>query len=183
MYLKNMSSLVRKFKFENCYAYDKAFRTLMAAESATPAQSKTCDWLHINDELYNLYLRDAYLPGCFHCSSYGHFISNCPYYNKSSKRLVQTSPGSAAPSRPTSIQPLSSPYTYTSSSTFRGQQQPISALPALPAPGANSPCGRYNRTGFCSKPPCTFPHVCNKCNRPGHPGFRCFTTATTPFRN
>ena len=190
-YAKIFATMARKFKFENCYAYDKAFRTQIAAEIDTPPTYRTTSWLRQNDDLYNMYLRDAYLPSCFHCYSYGHYIANCPF--KTSKRvnpISSTTPAVASHNAQHGF--WNNPYSYvandtstrgTLSTNFRNPStnHTISTIPDQ-ASSSNIVCGRYNRTGFCQKPPCRLSHVCNKCQRPGHPGNRCFSNTTSTFR-
>ena len=87
-YQKIFCNLAWKFKFENCYAYDEAFRTQITAKIDTPPTHCTTSWGRQNDDLYNMYLRDAYLPACYHCYTYRHYIANCPF--KTSKRIHPT---------------------------------------------------------------------------------------------
>ena len=78
-YLKIFSNLVRKFKFDNCYAYDKAQRIQLSSQTLAPIHNHTTSWQQQNEELFNLYLGDNYLPACFYCNTYGHYATSCPF--------------------------------------------------------------------------------------------------------
>ena len=178
-YLKIFCTLIKKFKFENCYAYDKAQRTQLASQRIAPPHQQSISWQQQNEELFNLYLRDNYLPACFHCNTYGHFATSCPF--KTAKRSID--PRNLS----NNFRPSSSQYSYVS--TGNNKFQP-SSQPPMPQSSSsftvnntdNHPyCQRFNRTGFCNKPPCKFNHICNKCNKPGHPGIRCFSHTSSGF--
>lgn len=184
-YQKIFCNLVRKFKFENCYAYDKAFRTQIAAEINTPPTHRTTSWERQNDDLYNLYLRDAYLPACYHCSSYGHYIATCPF--KSAKRIhatstIATSTAIASNSSQHGFRNFpqkNNQYSYTANDT----PDRSAPTPSHSSNGtSNGTCARFNRGAYCKKPPCMFIHKCNRCNRANHNGTQCFLNTSTPFR-
>ena len=56
-YQKEFCHLVRRFKFEACYSYDKAQRKNIASQNSMPALSRTVSWDKRNEELYNIFLR------------------------------------------------------------------------------------------------------------------------------
>ena len=58
-YQKEFCHLVRRFKFEACYSYDKAQRKNIASQNSMPALSRTVSWDKRNKELYNIFLRDS----------------------------------------------------------------------------------------------------------------------------
>ena len=166
-HFKIISNLARKHKFENVYLYDKSQRQILAAQRTISPELRSVKWDRINEELFQNFLRDSHMPACYHCSTYGHYASSCPYkpYRQGNK--------------------YQNPYSYVSDQTFRNdpqqQQQPQpSQRPASSQPSPQSIpttptdiCTRFNRTGICSKPPCPFKHICNKCFSPNHTGFRC----------
>ena len=167
-YLKNVCTFIRKFKFES-----KAQRTQIAAENSLPTFAKSTSWKQQNEEFFNLYLRDNYLPACYHCNAYGHFATSCPY-----RTGTLCNP-------PNSFRPQQSHYTYisavspnTSNQSFRDQ---LSAPKPVTSTSSHTICNRFNQTGFCKKPPCQLLHVCNLCNKAGQPGTRCFSRTNTSF--
>ena len=186
--LKIFCNFVRKFKFDNCYAYDKAQRTQLAAQISAPHNNHTTSWSQQNDELSNLYLRDIYLPACYYCNNYGHFAHICPFKSPSSTNNLQ---------QLNNFRPFRSQYSYISSAAatpsrpptnYNRPSRPISPQAFLSNATNNnahstikSVCHRFNQTGFCRKPPCNFLHICNVCRKQGHPGFRCFSKTDTAF--
>ena len=170
-YLKNFCTLVQKFKFDNCYLYDVAFRTQIASQSSMPNLTSSVSWDSINDDLFNIYLRDNYRPSCFHCQTYGQLANHCPYkpVNKLSHGTTQANP------RNNNFRPFQqNPYTYIANHSAATQQSATNSNQHTSANNTSQPCNRFNRTGFCRKPPCQNTHLCNKCFKPGHPGFKCF---------
>uniref|UniRef100_A0A7M5XI05 CCHC-type domain-containing protein n=1 Tax=Clytia hemisphaerica TaxID=252671 RepID=A0A7M5XI05_9CNID len=82
-YFKNIATIARKHKFESVYLYDKALRHTLAAQHSLPTDLRTASWCKTNDELFNIYLRETLLPSCYHCHSFGHYVSSCPYKTNS----------------------------------------------------------------------------------------------------
>ena len=74
---KELCYLVRIFKFEACYNYDKARRKQIASQNRLPDAICTASWGKRNDELYNIFLMDSssHLPICFSCQNTGHYAS------------------------------------------------------------------------------------------------------------
>ena len=175
-HLKIFCNMARKFQFANCYAYDKAQRLQISAQKDIPPQFRTTDWGNINDELFNLYLRDNYLPSCFHCGTYGHYATSCPF--KSTHSLTSKNSNF----RPLSNNISNSSYPHIANKdsittdTISNTSYDHSYQQSPPI------CHRFNRGIQCSKPPCRFSHTCNKCHRAGHPGSRCPNVTSTTFR-
>ena len=175
-YFKNIATIARKHKFESVYLYDKAFRHTLAAQHSLPPELCTVSWCKTNDELFNVYLRETLLPSCYHCSSFGHYASSCPY---------KTNPRSSTR--------YNNPYSYVAEKQFRNDSQPQQSTFARNGNSNTRPlsnttndiCARYNQLGFCNKPPCQYRHICNKCYTTGHPGSKCFSASSstrTSFR-
>ena len=179
-YLKIFCNFVSKFKFENCYAYDKGQRTQLAAQADTHQHHHTTSWDSINDDLFNMYLRDNYLPSCFHCSSYGHYATACPFKNNSQNNNFRSSSNNQY----SYIANNNSNFRGPNSSNFRGPNSlPLQSTSTQSSDTSNqTPCTRFNHSGNCAKPPCRFAHICNKCHRPGHTGNRCFANTSSTFR-
>ena len=80
LYQKELCYLVRRFKFEACYNYDKAHRKQIASQNRLPDAIRTASWGKRNDELYNIFLIDSssHLPICFSCQNTGHYASPAP---------------------------------------------------------------------------------------------------------
>ena len=79
-YQKHFCYLIRRFKFEACYSYDKAQRKQIATQIRVPSTSRTAMWDQRNEELYNIFLMDSssHLPTCYICKNTGHYSSYCP---------------------------------------------------------------------------------------------------------
>ena len=75
-YLQIFCNFVRmKFKFANCYAYDKAQRTQLPAQISAPHNNHTTSWSQQN-YLISIYVT---IPACYYCNSYGRFAHTCPF--------------------------------------------------------------------------------------------------------
>ena len=173
-YFKILTNLARKHRFENVYLYDRSQRQTLAAQSTLPEISRTVNWKTVNEELYNNFLREAHLPSCYNCATFGHYASACPFKPKTTPKY-------------------SSPYTFIADRTFRNDSQTITSQSQI-RQGNNQPqnrtgvsnqqdiCQRFNHNnGACNKPPCRYLHICNKCFSPNHPGSKC--TASTGASN
>ena len=174
-YLKAFCNLTQKFKFEHCYMYDKAQRKQIASQAHLPSLTRTAHWDKLNDELFNAFLRDSssQLPLCYHCYSSGHYASHCPFKSN-------TQPQS-------SFRPQQQQTQWASSSNITTANRPTNNntsnhIPSRPKPSSDSICFRYNNTGFCAKPPCSFRHICRQCQKPGHPQSKCMLLTSTTFR-
>ena len=79
-YQKHFCYLIRRFKLEAWYSYDKAQRKQIASEIRVPSTSRTATWDKRNEELYNIFLMDSssHLPTCYICKNTGHYSSYCP---------------------------------------------------------------------------------------------------------
>ena len=64
-YFKIITNLARKYKFDHVYCYDQAQRTLLASQKNVPTTQQAASWGVINEEFYNMFLRDAHLPACY----------------------------------------------------------------------------------------------------------------------
>ena len=176
-YFKIITDFAKKFKFANVMAYDRAHRLQLASQHKLPKQQQTASWEKIDDEIFNMFLRDNYLPQCYHCSAFGHFANMCPTKQKTKSHLNNLTGSS---DQHTTVTPTQN--------NFRPQQLPNetnyspnnSTLPNQPDQPRT--CFRFNRAQPCSKPPCRFLHQCNKCSRPGHPSVKCPNTTDTMFR-
>ena len=171
-YFKIITDLAKKFKFANVMAYDRAHRLQLASQHRLPKQQQTISWIKIDDEIFNMFLRDNYLPQCYHCSTYGHFANMCPTKQKtkssgSSDQHTTVTP----PQNNFRPQQLSNETNYIPNNSTQPNQ-----------PDQLRTCFRFNRAQPCSKPPCRFLHQCNKCFRPGHPSVKCPNTTDTMFR-
>ena len=182
MYQKLITEFSRKFEFNYVLAYDRAHRLQIASQVNMHKNQQTIPWVKQNDELFNMYLRDNYLPQCYHCLSVGHYAMICP-----KKQKINAYPNNSNQTDP-HMQKIQT-------NTFRGQQvqtnfrgQQDTQLPTTRAaqfnglPNTNNTCFRFNRSQPCDKPPCRFAHKCSKCLLPGHPSIQCATTTNTTFR-
>ena len=187
-YLKIMCNFARKHKFTSFYAYDKSQRQTIAAQHNLPKHQKTTSWTAINEELFNNFLRDSHLPSCYHCATFGHYATACPYKSNTRNNYNR-------------YHSNNSPYTYiadhnntpsfrndsphqlnrqTNNTTTNRQQTYSTASNQNNEPEI---CHRFNHNnGACNKPPCRNLHICNKCLQPGHPGSRCTNSTRTSFR-
>ena len=89
-YQKHFCYLIRRFKFEACYSYDKAQRKQIASQIRVPPTSRTATWDKRKEELYDIFLMDSsiHLPTCYICKNTGHYSSYCP--QKQSENLPFT---------------------------------------------------------------------------------------------
>jgi len=145
-----------------------------------PVLNKLC-WEKTSEHLVNSCLRGALLPQCFTCDSSSHFAAHCPFSQSQQSFRGSYSQQPFRGSSPASGSPrASNPYSYTSP-TFRNSQSSARASSTASPSAAQSSqpftktCNRYNHNqGRCSQP-CPFPHVRNRCFKPGHPGISCWT--------
>ena len=172
-YQKLFARMCKKFNFDSCYAYDKNCRTQIASQKHLEEDEKTVFWEKHNEELYNLFLSDQLLPACFTCNGHGHYASSCPFQDSLTKNpqfrngYQQQQPKFNNNTRPQYNN--QSRYTYIKPTANQNHNKKPS-------------CNRWNQSGFCQQPPCTYPHVCNKCFRDDHRGFECSNRTNTPFR-
>ena len=77
---KHLCYLIRIFKFEACYSYDKAQQKQIASQIRVPSTSHNATWDKVNEELYNIFLMDSSsnLPTSYICKNTGHYSSYCP---------------------------------------------------------------------------------------------------------
>ena len=179
-YLKTFCNLIRRFKFGNCYMYDKAQRKQIASQINIPEASRTASWQTLNEEIFNAFLRDSdsQLPACYHCHATTHFASTCPHkqnqnFRNGSQNFQPNQPTFTHPGTSTLTNPPAAPT--TSPANTRNRTPSTFKQP-------DNICFRFNNTGVCNKPPCPFRHVCKHCQKPGHTQFQCFNTAGTSFR-
>ena len=176
-YQKIFCRIVGKYKFEACYNYDKDLRLLMASQISLSPKQRTASWDSLHIELSNIHLADNLMPSCFTCKAVGHFSSTCP--QKSSKN-------SSHDSFRNQQLPFFRPYSemHSTNNSSKGAESPANPNGNNYSSGRQSnpiPCQRWNKSGFCAKPPCQYAHVCNKCAKANHPGIRCFSRTSTNF--
>ena len=172
VYQKAICNFVRRHKFSDIYMYDMGHRKQIASQRSTSPLGNhigdlgpvAANWTAINDELYNIFLRDpgTRLPTCYHCKASGHFASTCP-----SKQQSSSFP------RANHQQP---PFRGAPRTSFSTQQPSTTTNTSSPQ---NTTCNRFNKTGHCFKPPCQFQHVCQLCGRSNHPAIQCFNPSPT----
>ena len=171
-----------KFKFNYVLAYDRAHRLQIASQVNMHKNQQTILWVKQNDELFNMYLQDNYLPQCYHCLSVGHYAMICP-----KKQKINAYPNTSNQTDPHMQKIQTNKFRgHQVQTNFRGQQD--TQLPTTRAAqfnglsNTNNTCFRFNRSQPCDKPPCRFAHKCSKCLLPGHPSIQCATTTNTTFR-
>ena len=188
-YQKVVCRLAAKYKFDACYAYDRDMRMSLAAELSVAPSQRSVKWEVAGQEYINIHLQDQLLPlpstqSCFNCHMEGHFAGACPQ-----KKLKNNIFSTSNTNTPT--------YLYNNARASADPQTQFNSSFSQPIPttdmsiqGQNNfgkrpekqvPCQRFNKSGFCAKPPCTFAHVCNKCGRNNHPGIRCFSKTSSTF--
>ena len=152
---------------------------LLASQASLPPNQRTVAWDNINQEVMNMYLHDNMLPVCYNCHSTGHYATVCPskfqkvgYQNQWNK---DTGNNNFRPQH--NFRANTESYQRIPSSNGYNQQ------PLLSSNGYNQqvPCQRFNKGGFCAKPPCQYLHSCNKCGRNNHSGNRCNARTNTSF--
>ena len=174
-YQKIFCRLAGKYKFDACYLYDKDIRMLIASQASLPPSQRTVAWDTVNQEVMNMYLHENMLPVCYHCHATGHYASVCPSktvksspqgYDQSSNFCPQSS---FRPNTESNQQRI--PYHYNANTPNQPQRNYSNEVA----------CQRFNKGAFCSKPPCQYMHVCNKCGRNNHSGNRCNAKTNTSF--
>ena len=167
-YQKIFCDLVSKYKFEGCYAYDKDIRMLLASQVSLPLDQRTVTWDKRHYETMNMYLHDNLLPLCYSCHNKGHYANMCPSKAPKVYQAGQYQPSNRDNDR------------FRTQSFFRNpsdEQQFRNQEAQNPRQQSNTfqqtPCQRYNKGSYCAKPPCQLAHVCNKCGRSNHQGFKC----------
>ena len=178
-YFKNFCELVRKYKFEACLVYDKAHRTILATQQSVPVNQRTTTWEKTNEDLLHLYLQSNLLPTCYSCRNTGHFATSCPHNKSHNLHSIITSQHSPKLHKFRAQNPYSftsNQYSYqaprvTSITTASGNTTPATAT---------GTCNRFNHNDTC-RLPCRFPHICNRCFKPGHSGFDCRSKPYTSF--
>ena len=167
-YFKNFSQLDRKYRFDVCLIYDKAHRTILAAQAMLPANQQTTFWQKNNEELVTSILTGALLPSCYTFHSTGHYASSCPL----NTQTPRNPPMFRNVYNQSFRQP--SPYYYTAhTQTSNNITRPHMPTPQpTPINNPSSTCNRFNHNSIC-RLPCRFPHICNRCFKPGHAGIEC----------
>jgi hypothetical protein len=180
-YQKNMVRLFSKYKFENCYLYDKDFRMLMASQVSVDPTLRSAKWDSLHQELLHMHFQqDTLLPSCFHCKATGHFASYCPSKNKNNfhDQMLRNNQNEFRNASNISRLPNATfNTTYPPNDTTK--QRPSGAVSNQLNQGIRT-CNRFNKGIFCAKPPCSYLHVCNKCHQ-GHPGTQCNSVTSSHF--
>ena len=114
--------------------------------------------------------QDTLIPSCFHCRNTGHFVPNCPL----KIWVITIHFGMLLP--PVRHSVLNCP----STNQYQQGRQRRQLGSQLANMSSRSTCNRSSQGNFCAKPPCQFPHVCNKCNQ-GHPGVQCSSASSSFF--
>ena len=180
-YQKIFCRLVDKYRFDACYAYDLEMMMSLAAELSVAPSQRLHKWEVVSQEYMNIHLQDQLLPPpsthiCYHCHLEGHSAGACPL----KKSRMMTNPnanlGSTYSSPPHAhLQSAIHQPIPTTDMANHGQ------ISYAKCPANQIPCQRFNKSGFCAKPPCTFAHICNKCGRSNHAGIKCFYRTSSPF--
>ena len=176
-YFKIITDFAKKIKFANVMAYDRAHRLQLASQHRLSKQQQTVSWVKIDDEIFNMFLRDNYLPQCYHCSTFGHFANMCPTKQKTKSHLNNLTGSSDQHTTVTPPQNNFRPQQLSNETNYSPNNSTLPNQPDQPRT-----CFRFNRAQPCSKPPCRFLHQCNKCFRPRHPSVKCPNTTDTMFR-
>ena len=144
-YQKEFCHLVRHFKFEACYSYDKAQRKNIASQNNMPALSRTVSWDKRNKELYNIFLRVLAAYPRVTIATPDHIMHLRSHKNDHTHNQVQWPHNPNAPDGKQTQQQ----WTKTDS--------PI-LTPTDLTETPTSICFRYNNSRYCNKPPCNFQH-------------------------
>ena len=152
-----------------CYRYDKDFRLLVASQSSPSPEKRTAKWECTHRELRNMHLQQDILLPCFHCRKTGHFAPNCS---------LKSTGGDKAFRNVASNQPINSRSPIQAGQTMETARFGTSRLPM--SCRSTTTCNRFKKGNFSAKPPCQYPHMCNKCNQ-GHPEVQCSSTSSSFF--
>ena len=182
-YQKNLCRAALKYKFEACYGYDKDFRLLIASQISLSPQQRSAKWEEIHAELASMYFQpDALLPSCYHCRVVGHYASSCPLKLARSNNVEGRSVNTMV--RDTGEQFRNAPQLLHNNTQLPRYGQWSSSTITNKTQGGKSnirSCNRFNKGQFCAKPPCSYTHVCNRCNQAGHAGIQCNNVTNTNF--
>ena len=162
-YQHNIARMASQYSFANVYAYDQAFRHLVA-------NNPLCvSWDKVDDNLFNTYLRGA--PArqdlfCFKCRRRGHLAASCFVRGSNSNNFRAFSDDNARFYAGNTSSPRA-----IAGNNFRASQAQSTST-ATAAVGQQT-CRDFNATIGCSRIQCKYLHKCSKCGRVSHNALNC----------
>lgn len=143
-----------QYAFANVYAYDQAFRQLIANNP------RAMSWDKVDDNLFNSFLRGA--PPrqdifCFKCKRKGHYSQHCFVKQVANSNVTYHQGSSTSSSVP---------------SNFRLPQVTPNSISSV-----QSTCNFFNK-GKCTVVQCRYLHKCSICNKVTHGAANCPSRST-----
>ena len=192
---------VNRYKFEACYQYDRDFRLRIQHERNLPYEHRTVHWSRESDELRNLHLVNNPVPICENCNTPGHTVKLCRKnmnnYNNNNNNYNSNYNSNYNNKNNNQNQQMNTPQNlqrFNQQSPFRGPQnfQQFNQQSSFRGPQNNSSrpkstppnqkyCFRFAQGAPCSKPPCMFLHMCERCGDLQHGSLFCDKQTSTNF--
>ena len=182
-YIAQITRFASRYPISAVLDYDKRFR--QGLELYHPDTY----WGTVDSEIFDEYLNGRCVTApqpttsssaladlsCFRCGTLGHLASSCPRAGSTSTASLHTTtskpPPFRAPQRFTSRSRATAPW----QSTFR---PPAQSSFSFQAPRSSTQpdaliCHTFAAHGSCSRPFCSFAHICSTCRKPGHSAHSC----------